>query len=163
MSDSDLFASCGGCAGDPQNSARAAFETAIGRRTFLVQSALMSAAAALAACGAGVDNTAPNITAGTTINVNDYPALANVGGIAMVSAGGALLAIVRASSTDFVALSRVCPHQGGIVNQYNSGFLCPNHGAQFNSTGQWIGGQPTGSLHAYATSYNAATGVLSIS
>ena len=133
----------------------------IGRRTFLVQSALMAAAAALAAC-AGVDTTAPTLSAGTSINVNNFAALANVGGIAMVTVSGAQLAIVRTGATTFVALSRVCPHQGGTVNQNGNGFLCPNHGAQFSSTGQWVGGQPTGSLHSYTTSYDAATTTLSI-
>lgn len=139
-----------------------AIANGIGRRTFLVQSALMAAAAALAAC-AVADTTAPTLNAGTSINVNGYPALANVGGIAMVTVGGAQLAIVRTGTTTFAALSRVCPHQGGIVNQSGSGFLCPNHGAQFNSTGQWVGGQSTSSLHSYITSYDASTGTLSLS
>lgn len=134
----------------------------IGRRTFLVQSALMAAAAALAACG-GADTTAPTLSAGTSINVNNFAALANVGGIAMVTVSGAQLAIVRTGATTFVALSRVCPHQGSTVNQSGNGFVCPNHGAQFNATGQWVGGQPTGSLHSYTTSYDAGTTTLSIS
>jgi cytochrome b6-f complex iron-sulfur subunit len=134
----------------------------IGRRTFLVQSALLAAAAALAAC-AGADVTAPTLSAGTSINVNNYAALANVGGIAMVTVSGAQLAIVRTSTSAFVALSRVCPHQGGTVNPNGSGFLCPNHGAQFSSTGQWVGGQRTSSLHAYTTSYDSTTGTLTLS
>lgn len=134
----------------------------IGRRTFLVQSALLAAAAALAAC-AGADATAPTLSAGTSINVNDYAALANVGGIAMVTVSGAQLAIVRTSTSAFVALSRLCPHQGGTVNQNGSGFLCPVHGAQFSSTGQWVGGQRTSSLHSYTTSYDSTTGTLTLS
>jgi Rieske Fe-S protein len=141
---------CAGCAG-------------LDRRGFLVRSAYFAAAAALAACG-GADTTAPTISAGTTIKVTDYPTLANAGGVAMVTVGGAALAIVRADANNFVALSRVCPHQGSIVNQNGTaGFLCPNHGARFDQTGKWIGGERTGNLHAYATSYNAATGVLTLS
>lgn len=150
---------CLGCA--TTGAGAGPFADGIGRRTFLVQSALMAAAAALAACG-GADTTAPTLSPGTSINVNSYAALANVGGIAMVSVSGAQLAIVRTGATTFVALSRVCPHQGGTVNQNGSGFLCPNHGAQFSSTGQWVGGQPTGSLHSYTTSYDAGTATLSI-
>jgi cytochrome b6-f complex iron-sulfur subunit len=132
----------------------------IGRRTFLVQTALLTAAAALAACGA--DLSSPNIPAGTTVNVNNYASLASVGGVALVTVSGAALAIVRTGATTFVALSRVCPHEGGIVNQSGSGFLCPVHGAQFTATGTWQGGQRTSSLHSYATSYDSASGILTI-
>jgi hypothetical protein len=81
------------CQGCTTTAADAATITdGIGRRTFLVQSALMAAAAALAACG-GADATAPTLSAGTSINVNTYAALANVGGIAMVTVSGAQLAV----------------------------------------------------------------------
>jgi cytochrome b6-f complex iron-sulfur subunit len=138
--------------------------TGIGRRTFLIQSAVLAAAAALAACGATGDATAPTLPAsGNTIDVNSYPALNNIGGIAMVTFGSAPVAIVRTGASSFVALSRVCPHQGGIVNQSGSGFQCPVHGAQFTDTGQWVGGQRTTNLHAYTTSYDAATATLTVS
>ena len=134
------------------------------RRTFLVQSSLIAAAAALAACGVpGGDLTAPTLPSNASIKVTDYASLANVGGVAMVSLGGAPLAVVRTGASSFVALSRVCPHQGGIVNQSGNGFLCPNHGAQFSATGQWQGGQRTSSLHAYTTAYDPTTSTLTIS
>jgi cytochrome b6-f complex iron-sulfur subunit len=138
----------------------------IARRTFIVQSALLAAAAALAACSGAGGATAPSLTSsGTpnTIDVASYPTLAAVGGIAMVSVGGAQLAIVRTGTSSFVALSRVCPHQGGTVQQSGSGFQCPVHGARFSQTGQWVGGQQTGNLHAYTTSYDATTSTLTIS
>ena len=161
MSNADSNTGCAGCA------ARTTQITGdiggIDRRDFLVRSGILAAAAALAACGIATDSTAPTIAAGTTVKVSDYASLANVGGIAMVNAGGAPLAIVRTGTTSFLALSRVCPHQGSIVNQNGNGFLCPNHGAQFDSHGSWIGGQPTGSLHSYTAVYDATTGVLTIS
>jgi cytochrome b6-f complex iron-sulfur subunit len=113
-------------------------------------------------CGAGGDATAPTIASGTTVNVTSHTELATVGGVALVTVSGAPLAIVRTATSSFLALSRVCPHQGSIVNVSGSGFLCPNHGAQFTSTGTWTGGQPTSSLHSYATTYDAATGTLTI-
>jgi len=133
----------------------------IGRRTFLAQSALLAAAAALAACGVS-DATAPDLTGQASIKVTDYPALASVGGIAMVTIQGSPLAIVRTGTSTYVALSRVCPHQGSTVNQSGSGFLCPNHGARFAADGTWVGGQPTSSLRSYATSYDATSGTLTI-
>jgi cytochrome b6-f complex iron-sulfur subunit len=137
----------------------------IGRRTFLVQSALLAAVAALEACGVagGGFATAPTLSSSATIKVSDYPTLSTVGGIAMVTVSGAAMAIVRTGPSSFVALSRVCPHQGGTIQQSGNGFQCPQHGAMFNSTGQWVGGQPTTNLHSYATSYDGTTGVLTIS
>jgi len=137
----------------------------IGRRTFLVQSGILAAIAALSACGlsSGGDFTAPSIPSNTSIAISNYPSLANIGGVAMVTIGSAPLAIVRTGASSFVALSRVCPHQGGIVQLQSSDFVCPNHGATFNLSGQWIGGQRTSSLHSYTTAYDAASGTLTIS
>ena len=100
--------------------------------------------------------------ASATVNVNDYAALAATGGIALVTVSGAPLAIVRTGTSSFLALSRRCPHQGTTVNVSGGGFLCPNHGAQFNSSGTWVGGERTSSMTSYSTSYNTATGVLTI-
>jgi len=133
----------------------------ISRRTFLSHSAILAATAALAACAAGADTTAPSIPSGTTINVSDLSFDNN--GVALVTLSGAQLAVVRMSATSFVVLSRVCPHQGGVVNSVGSGFLCPNHGAQFSLSGQWEGGQRTTNLHSYATTFDSTAGVLTIS
>jgi Rieske Fe-S protein len=138
-------------------------EEGIGRRTFLVQSGILAAMAALAACGASTDSTAPSIPANSQIQIGNYSALANVGGVALVSVGAAPLAIVRTSTTSFIALSRVCPHQGGIVNESGSRFVCPVHGATFDLNGHWIGGQPTSNMRQYATTYDAASNALTIS
>jgi cytochrome b6-f complex iron-sulfur subunit len=137
----------------------------IGRRTFLVQSGILAAIAALNACGlsSGGDVTAPNVPSNTSISISNYPSLANVGGVAIVTIGSAPLAIVRTGASSFVALSRVCPHQGGIVQLQSNEFICPQHGATFNLSGTWIGGQRTNSLHSYMTSYDSASGTLTIS
>jgi nitrite reductase/ring-hydroxylating ferredoxin subunit len=134
----------------------------IGRRTFLTQSALLVAAAALAACSAGADLTAPDLSGQATLKVSDYSALSSIGGVALVTIQSSPFAIVRTGTSSYVALSRVCPHQGSTVNQSGSGFLCPGHGARFDGTGTWIGGQSTSSLRSYATAYDAGTGTLTI-
>lgn len=149
----------GGCAGRREVMTPGARE--IDRRTFIARSAIFAAAAALAAC-ASTNATSPDLTTAVGVKVSDYPALANVGGVALVSAGGASLAIVRTGTSTFEALSRVCPHQGGIVNPANGGFQCPVHGARFDINGDWIGGQQTSSLRSYTTSYDATTGTLTI-
>ena len=155
---------CGGCAESAYAVAGSSVEgESIGRRTFLVQSGILAAIAALSACGGlGGDATAPNVPSNSSIDVNNYPALANVGGVAMVTLGSAPLAIVRSGTSSFLALSRVCPHQGGIVQLANNDFVCPVHGATYNLSGQWIGGQRASSLHQYATSYDPTTGTLTI-
>lgn len=134
----------------------------IGRRTFLVQSGIFAAMAALASC-AGGDATAPTLPANTSINVADFPSLSAVGGVAMVSLGGAPVAIVRTSTNTFLALSRVCPHQGGTIGESGDRFVCPVHGATFDLNGNWIGGQRTSNMHQYATSFDASTNMLTVS
>lgn len=154
---------CSDCLTAPRAGALTSAFDGIGRRTFLVQSGILAAMAALAACGATSDSTAPTVPANSQVDVGNFPALANVGGVALVSLGSAPVAIVRTSATAFIALSRVCPHQGGIVNESNSRFVCPVHGATFDLNGNWIGGQPTSKMHQYTTSYDAASNTLTIS
>ncbi|HEX5972820.1 MAG TPA: Rieske (2Fe-2S) protein [Gemmatimonadaceae bacterium] len=150
---------CPGCGTRPSAEVPA---DGIGRRTFLVQSAILAAAAALAACGAGGSVTAPTLSGSTSIKVSDYPALASVGGVALVNVSGSPLAIVHSDASTYLALSRVCPHQGSIVNFTGNGFLCPNHGARFTETGTWVGGQPTTDMRSYPTSFDSTTGTLTI-
>ena len=151
---------CGGCAPAPATDHA---RDGIGRRTFLAQSALLAAGALLAACAAG-DVSAPGTTidSSSDIKVSDFPALASVGGIALVNVAGNPLAIVRTGDASFVTLSRICPHQGSTINPNGSGFLCPGHGARFSATGQWVGGQSTSNMRSYGTSYDAAAGTITI-
>ena len=151
---------CSGCA--PAHAAETVRD-GIGRRTFLAQSALLAAGALLAACAAG-DATAPGTTINSTtdIKVSDFPALASVGGIALVNISGNPMAIVRTGDASFVTLSRICPHQGSTINPNGSGFLCPGHGARFSATGQWQGGERTSNMRSYSTSYDATAGTITI-
>ena len=167
MNEENARQTCTDCtAMGPQRllSTYAAAEDGIGRRTFLVQSGILAAIAALAACGSNSDSTAPSIPAGSSINVGNYPQLANVGGVAVVTLGSAPVAIVRTSATpaQFLALSLICPHQRGPVQLFGNEFQCPVHGATFDINGKWIGGQPTSSLHQYSTSYDASTNTLTV-
>src|SRR5262245_20397875 len=131
------------------------------RRTFLTRAMMSAAMLALAACGAGDGSTAP-FTGTASVNINDYPALANVGGVALATLNGSRLALVRDSTTSVLALSRVCPHQGGTINTSSGGFTCTRHGARFSLTGQWVGGQETSNMRSYATTFDPGTGALSI-
>ena len=131
------------------------------RRRFLAQAGLAAAGAALAACAGGDSPTAPdNVT--LTMSLAAHPALATVGGVALVTASGSPIAVVRTGESSFVALSRVCPHQGATVSQAGDGFRCPKHGATFDRSGNWTGGQRTGDLREYAVAYDAQAGTLTV-
>jgi len=135
----------------------------IARREFVASAAAALAALALAACGSSGDFlTSPGTVTSTSIKVSDFPALANVGGVATTSVSGIPLAIVRTSSSSFSAFSRICPHQGTTIDVQSNGFQCPRHGATFNLSGQWIGGQRTSNLVAYPVGYDATSGTLTI-
>jgi nitrite reductase/ring-hydroxylating ferredoxin subunit len=133
----------------------------VDRRTFV----LAAAALALTACAGGDDGlgsgTAPT-TVGTSLDVTTYSALSANGGIALVTLQNTPLAIVRVSDTNYLALSRVCPHQGATVGVNGTGFRCPRHGATFDVTGKWVSGERTTSMKSYLTTYNAVTHQLTI-
>lgn len=136
------------------------------RRGFLTQSMVAAAALALAACGTGGDITGtgtPTNVGGASIKLADYSSLSAVGGVALVTLNGVPLAIVRTGTDTFIALSRVCPHEGALVSTSSSGFTCPRHGATFTKTGTWTGGQRTSSLRSYTATYDATAGTITIS
>jgi Rieske Fe-S protein len=160
MIESELQKTCGTtCACGAGVAVR--IDQGIDRRAFLIRGAVAAAAIALAACGAASDATAPSSVA-LTVKVADHPELDSVGGVALVSASGSPLAIVRTGNATFVALSRICPHQGATVGTISGGFSCPRHGARFNTTGAWVGGQQTSSLRSYPTSYDVSTGTITV-
>jgi nitrite reductase/ring-hydroxylating ferredoxin subunit len=131
------------------------------RRTFLSRAMMSAAMLALAACGASDGATSP-FTGSASVNINDYPALATVGGVALVTLNGSMLALVRDSATSVLALSRVCPHEGGTITTSSGGFTCTRHGARFSLTGVWQGGQRTTNMRSYATTFDPSSGALTI-
>ena len=132
----------------------------ITRREFVIRGSAVGIAIMLAGCATGGPTAPGNVN--LTINIVDYPPLASVGGVAYVDASGNRLAVVRLDANTFDALSRVCPHQGGTVANDGAGFQCPVHGARFDDTGTWIGGQPTNNLTSYRTQFDSGTGMLTI-
>jgi cytochrome b6-f complex iron-sulfur subunit len=137
----------------------------LNRRQFVGRGALAAAAALLAACGGVGGDAGPTLPSSgqtVTVKIADYPSLASVGGIAAFNTSAGPIAVVRTDASSFIALSRTCPHQGTTVNVSGSGFLCPNHGARFDSHGNWVGGQRTSNMYSLLASYDASTGVLTI-
>ena len=153
---------CGaGCACGAES--ESLFGSAMDRRKFLSLGAYAAAAAALAACaaGGGTNSTSPG-SVGATVKVSDYAALASVGGVAVTTLNGTPIAIVRTSTSTFITLSRICPHQGSTLGQISTGFRCPNHLATFDTRGNWVGGQRTSNMMQYATTYDPVAGTLTI-
>lgn len=141
------------------------------RREFLSSSALAILGSYLAAsCGDGQIGgvtgpvQSPGGPGGLVVTLADFPALASVGGIARVDGGGANpVAAVRLGPASFAAFSMICPHAGYKPIQIASpGFRCPNHGAEFEPDGNWVGGQRTRDLTPFAVVYNAGAGTLTI-
>jgi cytochrome b6-f complex iron-sulfur subunit len=149
-------------------------EDCLTRREFLSRStlALAGAAALTAACGdgqiGGAGATAPILSGSRTLKVSTVPALAVVGQLAFVPSNSGI-AVKRTGPDTFVALSTRCTHEGTRVDIVNgsTSFLCPNHGAQYDSNGA-VTRQPQASgsataLPTYATQYDPATDILTIS
>ena len=136
-------------------------EPVIDRLTFFKHGAAAIAAIALAACGSDAA-TAPSTVSSTTISLASNPKLATVGGVVTLNIDGSPVAIVRESTTTFAAFSLVCPHQGSTVQAQTSRFYCPGHGATFDLTGKWTGGERTSNLRSYPTTYDAAAGTITI-
>jgi Rieske Fe-S protein len=144
-------AACRGCGG-------------LGRREFLERSLLAAAAGFLAGCASGGPTTSAPTP--TTVRIADYPALASVGGIAVIDDGrssGVPWAVARTGQATFVALSLICPHRGSTVQSLGTSFMCPVHGAQFSASGSWTGGQQTSSLSRYSVQYDSVAGTLTVS
>jgi len=133
----------------------------IDRRNFVAGAAALLASIALAGCGEDF-LTSPATVPSTQLTLSDYPALATVGGVATTTVSGTPLAIVRTGSASFAAFSRICPHQGTTIEVVSSGFHCPRHGATFNSSGQWTGGQRTSNLKSYPVAYDQTAGTLTV-
>lgn len=164
FADGLVMPSCGssacGCAGSAAGAGHP-----VDRRQFLSAAAIASATALLAACSnvLGPDSGRMAWGGPLTVKLSDYSTLAQVGGVARVDAGhGAPTALVRTATSTFIGLSMVCPHQGATIGIASSGFFCPNHGAQFSSSGTWRSGQAAGNLHGLTATYDAVAGTVTV-
>jgi Rieske Fe-S protein len=132
------------------------------RRGFLTQSVALAAMAVLA----GACSSSPfgvNFNQPVTVKLADYPALSQVGGVARLNDTNVPIALANLGNDSYAALSLICPHQGGPISWRGDAFVCALHGATFADDGHWIGGQPTGHMHEYSTSYDATAGTVTVS
>jgi cytochrome b6-f complex iron-sulfur subunit len=130
--------------------------------------------ALLQACGGGGSPTAPSnvpqltvinatVTSGTiTINIDGSSPLANVGGAALVQAGGQSYLVGRTAQDTAIALTSVCTHEGCTVSGFqNNNYVCPCHGSEYNTSGGVVKGPATSALRRFNTTLS--NNVLTIS
>jgi cytochrome b6-f complex iron-sulfur subunit len=67
--------------------------------------------------------------------------------------------IARVKSGDFIALSKVCTHQGTTVEYQKAtdDIYCPNHGSTYDIMGKVTKSPAASPLKMYKTDYNATT------
>ncbi|MCW1921228.1 Rieske 2Fe-2S domain-containing protein [Luteolibacter arcticus] len=108
------------------------------------------------------------------LRAGDYPPLANPGGSVQFVFMSEVhpFTLNRVSATRFVTLDSVCTHQGCVVGLYSTvhgRMRCPCHGSRYDIEGRVFrdaGGVSTepaqNDLKQFATSYDAATDVISL-
>lgn len=137
----------------------------LNRREFLAKSALAAAAlAVIEGCGDGqIGPTAVSGTIGgpVLVKIADYPGLANTGTVVQIN--GQLIGVVRTGASTFVASSMVCTHEGCPTLVESNQFFCNCHGSLFAANGDLLRGPATRALDHFTTSFDAATGTLTIS
>ncbi len=86
------------------------------------------------------------------LNAAAYVALKSIGGYAYYGD----IIIIRSSETQYLALSKICTHQGATVvfNSSNGNLVCNNHGSVFSNTGSVINGPANQALKRYTTVVN---------
>ena len=137
------------------------------RRQFVSGSLMLAVSGLLLdACGDGViggSNTQLLGAVDFTVTLSAYPALANVGGIARINGTSSPVAVAHTATATYEAFSLICPHEGTTVNINGTGFLCPNHGARFDGSGNWVQSQQrTTNLKRIAVVYDATAGTLKL-
>jgi cytochrome b6-f complex iron-sulfur subunit len=126
------------------------------RRDFL-RACLLVGAASLTApfiiqCSNNNDPSLPGGSKGTvTVNLSDYPALAQDNKVAVVHTGflSDALYITHTTGESYHALNSHCTHQGCTVGATAPTLRCPCHGSQFTLTGSVVNGPAPRGLIAY--------------
>lgn len=135
----------------------------INRKEFIQQVGIGAFTALMATCGIGCkkkdkdksdDPQDKPLAVDFTIDVSSG-SLATNGGVKYQNN----ILIARTLSGEFLAVSQFCTHQQTSVQfqSATSSFKCPNHGAEFNSTGAVTLGPATANLTKYNTTLNGTS------
>lgn len=135
------------------------------RRQFLEKVTAPVAIACLSCMGMGCSKSAnttsnsPTPPSNVNFSINLTSQLTTIG--SSVAQNGII--VVRLASANvpgsFVAVQESCPHQGVSLAFFASSntFICPSHGATFNTSGSNIGGERTSALKLYTVSVSGST------
>ncbi|MFM6954426.1 MAG: ubiquinol-cytochrome c reductase iron-sulfur subunit [Sphingobacteriaceae bacterium] len=133
------------------------------RKDFLSQVGIGAAALLAPVCLGGIAGCGKNSKSSTPSAPGSVDFTLDVSTGALASNGGFLVSrgilVARTNTGTFLAVSAACTHEGTTVNYdaTNNNFVCPNHGAQFSSTGRLISGPAFTSLTSYNTSKTGST------
>src|SRR5438045_1225075 len=109
------------------------------RKEFISQVGTGAAFLLLPACISGLSGCKKSSTTNTTNSKVDFTVDVSTG--ALHSNGGSIIQngviVARTNSGTFIAVAAACTHEGTNVQYVAStnNFSCPNHGAQFDSSG----------------------------
>jgi len=122
------------------------FLTALGVSAGTVFFAPFLASCSKTSAGLGTGGTI-DFTLDLTLPANS--ALSGIGGSVLKSG----VIVVRTSASAYIALSASCTHQGTTIYYDDSlgRFVCPNHGANFSTSGSVLMGPATRPLTKYNT------------
>jgi len=130
------------------------------RKQFLEQVGLSSAAILVGMCMGGCSKSETGSNPSTPPNssgVNFTIDITAAGNTALGSIGGYIykdgVIIAKTISGTFIAVAAACTHQGTNIQFQgnNNKFHCPNHGAEYSTTGAVLVGPATTALKQYTT------------
>jgi cytochrome b6-f complex iron-sulfur subunit len=126
------------------------------RKDFFARVGFGAAAVLIPSCIAGIASSCSKNDSNSSAPTNvDFTLDTSTGTLAYN--GGYLVhqgvLVARTMSGTFIAVSAACTHQGTTVNYSSAGnnFICPNHGAVFNSSGAVTQGPASINLAQYNT------------
>lgn len=124
------------------------------RKEFLSQVGIGVVAVFIPACIGGLSG-CKKTDSGTPSSSVDFTLDTSTGSLA--SNGGFLITqgvlVAKTNSGTFLAVSAACTHEGTFINYFASSnnFICPNHGAHFDSNGNVTQGPASTNLKKYNT------------
>jgi cytochrome b6-f complex iron-sulfur subunit len=130
------------------------------RKEFISQVGVGAATLFIPACLSGLaacqksSNSAQGPTVDFNVSIASGPLASNGGYIVQ---NGVIVA--RTNSGAFIAVAAACTHQGSTVAYYSSSnnFICPSHGAQFDTSGNVTAGPAQTALKKYNTSLSGTS------
>ena len=125
----------------------------ISRKEFIEQVGGGTAALIFAACAGSCKKKSTTASVDFTVNVASGALSANGG--YLIESG---VIIARTTSGSFVAVSATCTHQGGTLGFSSSNtFVCPLHGATFDTNGNVVSGPAPSAVQKFNTTLSGSS------